>query len=203
VVEAGGGAAFGKLADLAGVADELAARGATPHDVDAIAGAMAEPCQLLAELGSQAPDPTPTNRQGGIGSIEAKGRGALCRLGRGRITGVFGFGEPMSQHGLQMMEGTGSAAVCLMGRGAAGCNPILYTVGSTSATATFPLVPVIKVGPPPLRDSTDLDWSAGEGDAANCDLFLDHVCEIASGRPTATEPDEARQIMLPGALPPL
>jgi len=201
VVDAGGSVAFSELADLVGVAEQLATRAISPEVAVDIRAAMAGPCRLLASLAAEAPDPTPTNMQGGIATLAIKGRGALRRLGGRLIQGVFPFGEASPGPGLRMMDGPGSAAVCLTGLAAAGCTLLVYTVGSTSGTATMPLMPVVRVGPPLLRASRDLDWCAAE--AGDVDEFIDHVRAIASGRPTVGEPNEARQIMLPGHLPPL
>lgn len=201
VVDAGGTVAFSELADLVGVAEQLATRAISPKVAADIRAAMAGPCRLLASLAAEAPDPTPTNMQGGIATLAVKGRGALRRLGGRPIQGVFPFGEATPGPGLRMMNGPGSAAVCLTGLAAARCTLLVYTVGSTSGTATMPLMPVVRVGPPLLRASRDLDWCAAE--EADVDEFIDHVRAIASGQPTVGEPNEARQIMLPGYLPPL
>ena len=100
----------------------------------------AEPVRLSRELGSRAPDPTPTNSAGGIDTIDKKGHGALRPLG----------------------TGPGSAAVCLVGLAAAGCTLIVYTVGMTSIASAAPLTPVLKVGPPLLAASRDIDLPVRE-----------------------------------------
>jgi altronate dehydratase len=201
VVDAGGAVVFSELADLAGVAGQLARRAVSPEVAADVRAAMAGPCGLLAGLAAEAPDPTSTNMQGGIATIAIKGRGALRRLGGRPIRSVFQFGEVSPGPGLRMMDGPGSAAVCLTGLAAAGCTILVYTVGLTSSTATMPLMPVVRVGPPVLHASRDLDWCAAE--EGDVDEFIDLVRAIASGQPTVGEPNEARQIMLPSHLPPL
>ncbi len=203
VVQAGGCAAFGELADLAGVSEGLAARAADPTTQTALREAMEAPVRLSRALGSGAPDPTPTNMAGGIDTLEKKGQGALRRLGSGPIHAVFPYGEQMTGAGLQMMDGPGSAAICLTGLEAAGCTLLIYTVGMTSITCAAPLMPMLKVGPPLLAESRDIDLSVADpaGDAAAQLLTL--VREAASGRPTAGELRGSRHIILPDHLPPL
>ena len=203
VVENGGAVAFGETADLAGVSEALAERGADPPTAAALRQAMADPVRLSRELGSRAPDPTPTNAAGGIDTIEKKGQGALRRLGTGCVHAVFPYGDGMAPTGLQMMTGPGSAAVCLAGLAAAGCTLVLYTVGMTSITSAAPLTPVLKVGPPLLATSRDIDVPVAEppGDAGLRLLAL--VLETASGRASAGETLQGRHLMLPGYLPPL
>lgn len=201
VVGSGGAVAFGETADLAGVAGLFAARGATEEVCAALRIAMQTPVRLSLALGQSAPDPTPTNKAGGIDTLELKGRGALRRLGTGPIHGVLPYGEAMAD-GLQLMEGPGSAAICLTGLAASGCTLLLYTVGMSSITAAAPLTPAIMVGPPLLADSRDVDFAVTERSAEACRSLLELVCETASGRASAAETLQGRRVMLPEHLPP-
>jgi len=202
-VRQGGTVCFSELADLAGVAPSLAVRGENNEASTALLEAMAEPCRLVSDLAGDAPDPTLTNLQGGIDTIEKKGEGALRRLGSSRIRGVFAFGDAIPAPGLWMMAGPGSAAVGLTGLAAAGCSLIVYTVGVTGITAGAPIMPVIKIGPSGLAGSRDVDLHLDDPAGEVMGSLMTLVGEVASGRRTAGEALQTRQIMLPGHLPQL
>ncbi len=203
LVAAGGSVAFGEAADLAGVAPALIERGSDQASHDALQAAMVEPVRRSRDLGASAPDPTPTNIEGGIDTLEKKGEGALRRLGSGPIHGVFRFGDSMPPTGLRMMAGPGSAAICLTGLAAAGCTLVLYTVGMTSMACASPLSPIIKIGPPLLARSRDVDLVVADSSGSGARELLALVAEIASGRVSASKSMQGRSFMLPAYLPPL
>jgi len=202
VVEAGGGVVFSELADLAAVSDLLVARAVTPA-IAAAEAAFRATRRTLAALGSLAPDPTLMNQSGGIATLRAKGYGALRRLGRSPLASVLTYGEEAPARGLHMIDGPGSAAVSLVGLAAAGCTALVYTVGTSSIVASMPLMPTLKLGPPELSGSRDLDLVVTPGDARAWAALEAALCQTASGRLGAGERDAPRSLMLPNFLSPL
>jgi altronate dehydratase len=199
LLAAGARAAFTELADLAGVIDQTAARAADSNAAAAVRTALQEVRAVLDGLGSEAPDPTPLNRLGGIRTLHDKGEAALRRLGAAPIRGVFGYGDQWDGPGLHMMIGPGSAAISLVGLTAAHCTVLLYTVGATTWVPSSPLCPAVMVGGPGLVGSADLDvvTTGSPDDASNVSQRLIHV---ANGGSSSVEQRAGRFIALPHCL---
>jgi len=201
IVSSGGAVAFTELADMVGELESVAARGASERISSLIRAALGDVRNRLSTLAPDAPDPTPTNKVGGLGTLEAKSRASLRRLGNRPINSVLQFGDALPRVGLHMIAGPGSAAISLVGFAAAGCNLVIYTIGMFSAIATCPLIPVVKVGPRKFASSDDVDVCIT--DNATQDDVLREVLAIADGKASVTEQHQARHLMIPNYLGPL
>jgi len=198
----GAGVCITELADLCGDPAAVIERAATRKAAREIYAALRAPLRLMHQLGPDVPDPTPMNVMGGIVTIARKSQGALKRLGRSPIKSVIRFGEQVPGGGSHLMAGPASCALSLMGLAAAGCTVIVHTVGLTGATASSPLVPMIKIGGPSLRASRDVDLFLDNRNARAGQL-ADITFKVASGTRTASERSGECTIMLPNSLPPL
>ncbi len=107
---------------------------------------------------------------------------------------VYGYAEPVLEHGLAFMNTPGFDPVSVTGQVAGGCNLILFTTGRGSAFGFKP-APSIKIASNSalFRHMTgDIDFDAGRllSDTRMAQLaaeLLDMAIAVASGQPSKSE----------------
>jgi altronate dehydratase large subunit len=95
LVDAGGAAIFGETTEWIGAELPLAAKAADPAVAERLcqAAAAREAMALDAGIDLTWNNPSTTNIQAGLSSIEEKSLGAIAKAGSRPIRGVIGYGE--------------------------------------------------------------------------------------------------------------
>ncbi|MCF3936681.1 UxaA family hydrolase [Acuticoccus sp. M5D2P5] len=197
VVAAGGTAILGETVEWLGAEDRIAARAADPALGEALVAAVLrrEAAAVAAGIDLTGTNPSRTNIDGGLTTIEEKSLGAVAKSGQSPIAGLVGYGEPPRASGLHLMDAPAYAPESLTGFVAAGANLILFATGVGNSYGA-PLAPTLKVTGNPdtaarLTEQIDVDLSpAFEGketpeDAA--DRLLAAAIATASGAATFAE----------------
>jgi altronate hydrolase len=146
-------------------------------------------------------NPSPGNVAGGITTLEEKSLGAVQKGGHAAVTDVLGYGERARRPGLALLEAPGNDAVSSTALAAAGATVILFTTGRGTPLG-FP-VPTIKIASNhelAQRKPGWIDFDAGDvldrGMEPVAEDLLRLVCKIASGRETAAERNDEREIAI-------
>lgn len=137
---------------------------------------------------------SPGNEAGGLTTIYEKALGAVSKGGSSPLTGVYAYGETVSQPGLGFMNTPGNDAAAVTGQVAGGCNLVLFTTGRGSVFGFKP-APSIKISTNTRlyeRMSDDIDLDAGRilsGESLQqvaAELF-ELILAVASGEPSKSE----------------
>lgn len=166
VVESGGGAVIGETTEWLGAEAVLTERAASPQVAEAIRAAAARREALAAAAGIDLTynNPSETNIEAGLSSIEEKSLGAVAKSGSSSVRSLVAYGEPPAGPGLHVMDAPAYAPESLTGFTTAGANLLLFTTG-VGNSFTSALNPTIKVSanPETCRRLTDqLDFTASE-----------------------------------------
>jgi altronate hydrolase len=144
-------------------------------------------------------NPSPGNKEGGITTLEDKSLGCIQKGGQGPVVDVLDYGEPMTQHGLNLINGPGNDLVSITNLVAAGNHLILFTTGRGTPLGT--IVPTIKVASNAslaLRKKDWIDFDASptlEGENIDDDFF-DYVLSVTNGKLTLNEINGYEEIAL-------
>ncbi|MDA8248058.1 MAG: UxaA family hydrolase [Rhodospirillales bacterium] len=191
---AGGAAIIGETTEWLG-AEHLLARRARTHEVaEAIrAAALArEAMAVAAGIDLTGNNPSPTNIEAGLSSIEEKSLGNIAKSGSRPIEGLLAYGEAPRGPGMWLMDAPAYAPESLTGFVLAGAQMMLFTTGVGNSYVSA-LAPTIKLSANPrttarLRQQLDLDASGvftGEEDAEQvAERLLRVVLATASGQAT-------------------
>lgn len=197
LVAAGATTVLAEVPELVGAELILAQRAVSPavaeQVVDLIHSFEADVRKLGIDIrGAQ---PTPGNIRGGLTTIEEKSLGAAKKAGAAPVSGVLGFGERPTTHGLQIMDTPGHDIEQVTGFTAGGCQIVAFTTGRGSPTGS-PLLPVLKIATNSatfdrLADDIDLDAGAVLSGSETIETMGDRIFEAllaaASGEPTSAE----------------
>lgn len=197
VVAAGGTAMIGETVEWLGAEDRLAARAASPAVADAIvAAALArEAAAVAAGIDLTGTNPSRTNIDGGLTTIEEKSLGAIAKSGTGAIASVLEYGEAPSGAGLHVMDAPAYAPESLTGFVAAGATLILFTTGVGNSFGSV-LAPTLKVTGNPdtaarLIEQIDVDLAATflgqEAPSEGAGRLFEALLATASGAVTFNE----------------
>ena len=88
-------------------------------------------------------NPSPGNKAGGISTLEDKSLGCVQKGGRAPVTAVLGYGERVTETGLNLLSGPGNDIVSTTDQSAAGAHMILFTTGR--GTPLGAPVPTVKI----------------------------------------------------------
>ena len=202
LVDAGSTVAFSEIADLAGDPEAASATIAPKHLKASVRGVIQEARTILTGLGSDAPDPTPVNRHGGIETLASKTAAAMRRVQGTKIASLQKYGDTLPRGGLHLIDGPGSAWMSLLGFAASGCTIVLQTVGANSFTASFPLLTSVILAGDELADSSDVDLMT-RGQEFDVFSSLRKLSAVASGTLAAAEEMRSKVAMLPNWQPPI
>jgi altronate dehydratase large subunit len=198
LVDLGGSAVLGEIAEIMGAEHLLAAR-ATREETAAqliqiITRVEAEARALGLDIrGTQ---PSPGNIRGGLTTIEEKSLGATHKGGeRAHLEDVVGYAAPIRRKGLTVMDTPGLDVESVTGMVGGGAQVVVFTTGLGTPTGN-PIAPVIKITgnartARQMADNLDLEVSGIMSDTesldAAADRLFDEVLAVASGKETATE----------------
>ncbi len=148
-------------------------------------------------------NPSPGNKAGGITTLEDKSCGCVQKGGSAPIADVIGYGDAVTEKGLNMLYGPGNDLVSSTALTAAGAHMVLFTTGrGTPFGAPAPTLKIATNTPLAMKKSGWIDFNAGvvaDGvktlDETAKDL-LQLVLDTASGKQTKTEIKGFREISI-------
>ncbi len=148
-------------------------------------------------------NPSPGNKQGGITTLEDKSCGCVQKGGSAPIADVIGYGEAVTEKGLNMLYGPGNDLVSSTALTAAGAHLILFTTGrGTPFGAPAPTMKISTNTTLATKKHNWVDFNAGlVADGAktleeSAEDLLKLVLETASGKQTKTEEKGFREISI-------
>ena len=198
LVDLGGSAVLGEIAEIMGAEHLLASRATRPATsaklIQVITRVETEARALGLDIrGTQ---PSPGNIRGGLTTIEEKSLGATHKGGeRAPLEDVVGYSAPITRKGLTVMDTPGLDVESVTGMVGGGAQVVVFTTGLGTPTGN-PIAPVIKITgnartARQMADNIDLDVSGIMDDSetldAAADRLFDEVLAVASGRQTAAE----------------
>jgi altronate dehydratase large subunit len=198
LVDLGGSAVLGEIAEIMGAEHLLAARAtnsaAATRLIQVITRVETEARALGLDIrGTQ---PSPGNIRGGLTTIEEKSLGATHKGGeRAPLQEVVGYAAPIRQKGLTVMDTPGLDVESVTGMVGGGAQVVVFTTGLGTPTGN-PIAPVIKITgnartARQMADNIDLDVSGVIDDRESLDGAADRlfaeVLAVASGKHTAAE----------------
>jgi altronate dehydratase large subunit len=198
LVDAGGTAVLGEIAEIMGAEHLLAARATSAEPaaqllriisrVEAEAGALG-----LDIRGTQ---PSPGNIRGGLTTIEEKSLGATHKAGeRTPLTDVVPYAGRITKRGLTVMDTPGLDVESVTGMVAGGAQVVVFTTGLGTPTGN-PIAPVIKITgnaqtANSMADNLDADVSGILNGRETLDEAADRLfaelITVCSGELTAAE----------------
>lgn len=146
-------------------------------------------------------NPSPGNIAGGITTLEEKSAGAVQKAGTAPLASVLDYGDQAMGPGLALLEAPGNDAVSSTALAAAGATLVLFTTGRGTPLG-FP-VPTVKVASNRALAQAKPHWIdfdasrvLDEGEVAADAAFLETLIAIASGRKTAAERSDQREMAI-------
>ena len=148
-------------------------------------------------------NPSPGNKAGGITTLEDKSCGCVQKGGSAPVMDVIGYGDRVTQKGLNMLYGPGNDLVSSTALTAAGAHLVLFTTGrGTPFGAPAPTLKLATNTPLATKKSGWIDFNAGvvaDGTATleeAAEDLMRLVLETASGKQTKTEQKGFREISI-------
>jgi altronate dehydratase large subunit len=198
LVDLGGAAVLGEIAEIMGAEHLLAARAPQADTAVRLLRVINRVESEATALGLdiRGTQPSPGNIRGGLTTIEEKSLGATHKGGeRTPLADVVGYAAPITRPGLTVMDTPGLDVESVTGMVGGGAQAVVFTTGLGTPTGN-PIAPVIKITgnartAASMADNIDLDVSGVLDnretlDAAASRLF-DEVLAVCSGRETAAE----------------
>ena len=198
LVDLGGSAVLGEIAEIMGAEHLLAARAPQADTAVRLLRVInrVESEAIALGLDIRGTQPSPGNIRGGLTTIEEKSLGATHKGGeRTPLADVVGYAAPITKPGLTVMDTPGLDVESVTGMVGGGAQAVVFTTGLGTPTGN-PIAPVIKITgnartAVSMADNLDLDVSGVLDnretlDAAANRLF-DEVLAVCSGRETAAE----------------
>ena len=198
LVDAGGTAVLGEVAEIMGAEHLLAARATSPEPAAQLLRIVnrVEAEAIALGLDIRGTQPSPGNIRGGLTTIEEKSLGATHKGGEHTpLTDVVGYSAPITKRGLTVMDTPGLDVEAVTGMVGGGAQVVVFTTGLGTPTGN-PIAPVIKITgnaqtAQSMADNLDLDVSGildgRETLDRAADRLMAEVVEVCSGKATATE----------------
>jgi altronate dehydratase large subunit len=198
LVDQGGSAVLGEIAEIMGAEHVLAARASRPEVgrqlLRVISRVEAEAMALGLDIrGTQ---PSPGNIRGGLTTIEEKSLGATHKGGeRTPVVDVVPYAGRITRPGLTVMDTPGLDVESVTGMVGGGAQVVVFTTGLGTPTGN-PIAPVIKITgnartAKQMADNLDLDVSRVMDDSETLDdaaeRLMSEVMAVASGKLVAAE----------------
>ena len=198
LVDLGGSAVLGEIAEIMGAEHLLASRATRPATsarlIQVITRVEMEARALGLDIrGTQ---PSPGNIRGGLTTIEEKSLGATHKGGeRAPLEDVVGYASPITRKGLTVMDTPGLDVESVTGMVGGGAQVVVFTTGLGTPTGN-PIAPVVKITGNArtgrqMADNIDLDVSGIMDDSETLDAAAERlfglVLDVASGQQTAAE----------------
>ena len=198
LVDLGGTAVLGEVAEIMGAEHLLAARATSPATATRLIQIITRVETEARSLGLdiRGTQPSPGNIRGGLTTIEEKSLGATHKGGeRAPLADVVGYSAPIRQKGLNVMDTPGLDVESVTGMVGGGAQVVVFTTGLGTPTGN-PIAPVIKVTgnartARQMADNIDVDVSGIMAETETLDdaagRLFDEVVAVASGKPTVAE----------------
>jgi altronate dehydratase large subunit len=198
LVDLGGSAVLGEIAEIMGAEHVLASRASDPATATRLLQVITRVETEARSLGLdiRGTQPSPGNIRGGLTTIEEKSLGATHKGGeRAPLADVIAYAAPINRKGLTVMDTPGLDVESVTGMVGGGAQVVVFTTGLGTPTGN-PIAPVIKITgnsrtARQMADNVDLDVSGIIDDTETLDdaagRLLDEVLDVASGRQTAAE----------------
>jgi altronate dehydratase large subunit len=198
LVDLGGSAVLGEIAEIMGAEHLLASRATTRETsarlIQIITRVEGEARALGLDIrGTQ---PSPGNIRGGLTTIEEKSLGATHKGGeRSPLEDVVPYSAPVARKGLTVMDTPGLDVESVTGMVGGGAQVVVFTTGLGTPTGN-PVAPVIKITgnartARQMADNIDVDVSGIMDESETLDMAADRlfaeVLAVASGRETVAE----------------
>src|SRR5439155_9691556 len=196
LVDLGGAAVLGEIAEIMGAEHLLAARATAPETATRLLRVInrVESEAMALGLDIRGTQPSPGNIRGGLTTIEEKSLGATHKGGEHTpLADVVPYAGRITRKGLTVMDTPGLDVESVTGMVGGGAQAVVFTTGLGTPTGN-PIAPVIKITgnartAVSMADNIDLDVSgvldARETlDQAAARLFGE-VLAVCSGRETA------------------
>ncbi|OYP11098.1 hypothetical protein CG709_09010 [Lachnotalea glycerini] len=147
-------------------------------------------------------NPSPGNRQGGITTLEDKSCGCVQKGGTAPVMDLIGYGDKVTQMGLNLLYGPGNDLVSSTALTAAGAHIILFTTGrGTPFGAPVPTLKIASNLQLAEKKKSWIDFNAGSvaygeplDDVAQRLLTL--ILQVANGKLTKNEERGFREISI-------
>ena len=198
LVDLGGSAVLGEIAEIMGAEHLLASRATRPATATRLIQVITRVETEARALGLdiRGTQPSPGNIRGGLTTIEEKSLGATHKGGeRAPLEDVVPYAAPIARKGLTVMDTPGLDVESVTGMVGGGAQVVVFTTGLGTPTGN-PIAPVIKVTgnartARQMADNIDLDVSGIMDESETLDdaasRLFDEVLAVASGRQTAAE----------------
>ncbi len=198
LVDAGGSAVLGEIAEIMGAEHLLAARATSPEPAAQLLRIISrvEAEAIALGLDIRGTQPSPGNIRGGLTTIEEKSLGATHKGGeRTPLTDVVPYSARITKRGLTVMDTPGLDVESVTGMVGGGAQVVVFTTGLGTPTGN-PIAPVIKITgnaqtARSMEDNLDGDVSGildgRETLESAAERLFDDVLAVASGRLTAAE----------------
>jgi altronate dehydratase large subunit len=198
LVDLGGAAVLGEIAEIMGAEHLLAARAPKAETAVRLLRVInrVESEAIALGLDIRGTQPSPGNIRGGLTTIEEKSLGATHKGGeRTPLADVVGYAAPITKRGLTVMDTPGLDVESVTGMVGGGAQAVVFTTGLGTPTGN-PIAPVIKITgnartAAAMADNIDLDVSGVLDDRETLDTaadrIFDEVLAVCSGRATASE----------------
>ena len=198
LVDMGGSAVLGEIAEIMGAEHLLASRATQPATATKLIQIITRVETEARALGLdiRGTQPSPGNIRGGLTTIEEKSLGATHKGGeRAPLEDVVPYAARIGRKGLTVMDTPGLDVESVTGMVGGGAQVVVFTTGLGTPTGN-PIAPVIKITgngrtARQMADNIDVDVSGimdeseTLGDAA--DRLFGEVLAVASGRETVAE----------------
>jgi altronate dehydratase large subunit len=198
LVDLGGAAVLGEIAEIMGAEHLLAARAANPETAKRLIRVInrVETDAMALGLDIRGTQPSHGNIRGGLTTIEEKSLGATHKGGeRTPLADVVAYSAPITRKGLTVMDTPGLDVESVTGMVGGGAKVVVFTTGLGTPTGN-PIAPVIKITgnartAESMRDNIDLDVSGVLDDKETLDAaaerLFDEILDVCSGRDAAAE----------------
>lgn len=197
LVELGGSAVLGEIAEIMGAEHLLGARATRPATaaqlIQVITRVEGEARALGLDIrGTQ---PSPGNIRGGLTTIEEKSLGATQKGGEAPLEDLVPYAAPITRKGLTVMDTPGLDVESVTGMVGGGAQVVVFTTGLGTPTGN-PIAPVLKITgngrtAHRMADNIDLDVSGVIDESVTlaeaADRLFAEVLAVASGKLTAAE----------------
>lgn len=203
ITSCGGTTVLTEVPEMFGAEQLLMARAENKEVFDKIVALINNFKNYYAQNGQPCyENPSPGNKAGGISTLEDKSLGCTQKSGCSPVRGVALDGEFISSNGLNLLNGPGNDMVAVTNLAAAGCQMVLFTTGR--GTPFGGIVPTVKISTNSelaAKKRNWIDFDAGtivSGDTFESKLrqLVELVCDVASGKKTANERNNSREIAL-------
>lgn len=198
LVDLGGAAVLGEIAEIMGAEHLLAARAPNPDTAKRLIRVITrvETDAMALGLDIRGTQPAPGNIRGGLTTIEEKSLGATHKGGeRTPLADVVAYSAPITRKGLTVMDTPGLDVEAVTGMVGGGAQVVVFTTGLGTPTGN-PIAPVIKITgnartADAMADNIDVDVSGVLDDKETLDAaagrLFEEILAVCSGRDAAAE----------------